>query len=628
MNLDNLKLTGVDEIHITDSLNSALLGLKITVDDNTIIPDSNELYIYVDKASKSNPTENKKTYVYNLLNSLKNVGVTSDEFILELAIEDNDAIIQTKVSRKIGISATEGNYVLDSVLNEEIESYPLTLFDGENYIYTNYNNARIEVIYPKDTEFNRLFLNNASYYEHKLKRLGELSMDDIYFKDAFTKTENKLNLEVNNINADCITSRNNKFSLDEEGNLTVNSITSKVQTNIAGEVVLEEDAATIEITNLDALNDGGVYEFIALGYTNSTTSTDIKVKINNLTSGYHHSYINASGSLSASGALTSRANYAQNVDDINEYLQTNGPNNAFPVVIEGRLYISENSSGQKKVNYTLRHFRTVSNGQSICIVGGVFSQNFDNIYSLSLSLVNGSINFTKGSRLTVFCPLRGAKGEKGEKGDIGLSNTLTIGTVTNGNEASATLTGESPNQVLNLVLPRGEKGDNGGTMTVTDVQNMITERMGTLYPVGSIYMSVASTNPSTLFGGTWEQLKDRFLLGAGDTYTSGTTGGSALLQAHTHNIPSLSGTAESNGGHTHVTSRRTSTYGSGMQSNWRCITAPGSANGDYNQVSNTESAGSHTHNITTNASTSGITGTGDAENMPPYLTVYMWKRVQ
>jgi len=55
---------------------------------------------------------------------------------------------------------------------------------------------------------------------------GILSLDDIYFKDAFTKTEDKLNLEVNNADIDCMTSRNNKFSLDSDGNLIVNSLTA------------------------------------------------------------------------------------------------------------------------------------------------------------------------------------------------------------------------------------------------------------------------------------------------------------------------------------------------------------------------------------------------------------------
>ena len=56
---------------------------------------------------------------------------------------------------------------------------------------------------------------------------------------------------------------------------------------------------------------------------------------------------------------------------------------------------------------------------------------------------------------------QGIQGPKGEKGDIGLSNTLTIGVVSKGDEASANITGDSPNQILNLVLPKGDKGDQG-----------------------------------------------------------------------------------------------------------------------------------------------------------------------
>ena len=52
-------------------------------------------------------------------------------------------------------------------------------------------------------------------------------------------------------------------------------------------------------------------------------------------------------------------------------------------------------------------------------------------------------------------------GKKGDPGATGPVNKLTIGTVTSGTEASATITGEAPNQVLNLVLKQGEKGDSG-----------------------------------------------------------------------------------------------------------------------------------------------------------------------
>ena len=57
----------------------------------------------------------------------------------------------------------------------------------------------------------------------------------------------------------------------------------------------------------------------------------------------------------------------------------------------------------------------------------------------------------------------GATGATGATGPAGPANTLTIGTVTSGVEASATITGEAPNQVLNLVLKQGDKGDKGAT---------------------------------------------------------------------------------------------------------------------------------------------------------------------
>ena len=80
-----------------------------------------------------------------------------------------------------------------------------------------------------------------------------------------------------------------------------------------------------------------------------------------------------------------------------------------------------------------------------------------------------------------------------------------------------------------------------------------------MYPVGSIYLSVNSTNPATLFGGTWVQLKDRFLLGAGSSYTNGSTGGAATvtlqssqIPAHNHKATFGSGKAASAGSHKHT----------------------------------------------------------------------------
>lgn len=73
--------------------------------------------------------------------------------------------------------------------------------------------------------------------------------------------------------------------------------------------------------------------------------------------------------------------------------------------------------------------------------------------------INDTVNDTEVSVLM----LKGEKGDKGDTGATGAANTLTIGTVTGGSSAAATITGTAPNQTLNLTLPKGDKGDTGNT---------------------------------------------------------------------------------------------------------------------------------------------------------------------
>lgn len=129
-----------------------------------------------------------------------------------------------------------------------------------------------------------------------------------------------------------------------------------------------------------------------------------------------------------------------------------------------------------------------------------------------------------------------------------------------------------------------------------------------VYPVGAIYMSVNSTNPNTLFGfGTWEQLKDRFLVGAGNTYAVNGTGGATT---HTHPLSSA--------GHADI-----SYFWTGSRNRLVMKTTSYSFTGNRytdNDVSYVD--GNHNSSVATPLS--GKTDSGST--LPPYLAVYMWKR--
>ena len=146
-----------------------------------------------------------------------------------------------------------------------------------------------------------------------------------------------------------------------------------------------------------------------------------------------------------------------------------------------------------------------------------------------------------------------------------------------------------------------------------------------IYPVGSIYLSVEDTNPSTLFGGSWVQIKDTFLLSAGDSYTGGVTGGKAIYSAD--DMPS----------HTHTRGTMNITGGFAPWSeNTTDNREPEGA--FYKQSSNQGGWGTSSGvdkdnpymNFDASRSWTGETsqsGTNTyATILPPYLVVYMWKR--
>lgn len=92
-----------------------------------------------------------------------------------------------------------------------------------------------------------------------------MNLDEIYFKDNFTKEGEKVNLEINKLEAECITSKNNKFHLDDEGNLKVNSITTiePIITEIVTDILYPIGSIYMNVNEIDPnLILGGTWERI------------------------------------------------------------------------------------------------------------------------------------------------------------------------------------------------------------------------------------------------------------------------------------------------------------------------------------------------------------------------------
>ena len=136
-----------------------------------------------------------------------------------------------------------------------------------------------------------------------------------------------------------------------------------------------------------------------------------------------------------------------------------------------------------------------------------------------------------------------------------------------------------------------------------------------VYPIGSIHMSVNSTNPSSLFGGTWEEFaKGRTLVGVDTSQTEFNSvekiGGAKThtltigeMPSHRHNIqyPLLNTGAGVN-----------SIYGMGFNAsaNGGVYTSNGPQTSGETRIGIYDTGGNQPHN-----------------NLQPYITVYMWKRV-
>ena len=186
------------------------------------------------------------------------------------------------------------------------------------------------------------------------------------------------------------------------------------------------------------------------------------------------------------------------------------------------------------------------------------------------------------------------------------------------------INGEVYNGVITLVnLSSDGRTYEAGSLPVT-----LTEKIGTsdvkvssityekraqmadvlaAYPVGSIYISVNSTSPATLFGGTWQELQGRFLLGRNSAHAAGSTGGEETHALTVNEMP---------------------THGHEMPP-WMWAVSQYFSTGNYNIPGGTTAGNATDYNTgkTLQQQNTASVGGGQAHNnMPPYLAVYMWKR--
>ncbi len=165
---------------------------------------------------------------------------------------------------------------------------------------------------------------------------------------------------------------------------------------------------------------------------------------------------------------------------------------------------------------------------------------------------------------------------------VGDKGTMTLGW------AGKTLTG---------AVASGGGGSSGGSAPVSGGVDVSTV-LGKVYPVGSIYMSVNSTSPGALFGGTWVQIEDKFLLAAGATYKAGSTGGEATHTLTQGEMPK----------HNHI------------------IYAPNGGGPDEGAALGFPEVGSSNTWWAAACMTGQTGGSAAHNNMPPYLAVYVWAR--
>lgn len=205
----------------------------------------------------------------------------------------------------------------------------------------------------------------------------------------------------------------------------------------------------------------------------------------------------------------------------------------------------------------------------------------------------------------------------------------------------------------------GTPAENTNNQVITAIQSLIAaakaEAILAAHPVGSLYWSSKSTNPGTLFGGAWVQIKDRFIYAKGDSDTVNATGGAKTVVLTIPNLPSHQHWFTPNGGvSSEFTGTRKTGYFTGRpyfrdNTNGALTKEVDGGVFRYYEKLGAETfanvsigsdqykadvvtfdytpTGSVASNFTGTRSQTELTGSGTAVNkMPPYIVKYCWER--
>ena len=135
-----------------------------------------------------------------------------------------------------------------------------------------------------------------------------------------------------------------------------------------------------------------------------------------------------------------------------------------------------------------------------------------------------------------------------------------------------------------------------GSGPAASYDGLISRMLDVFYPIGSVYISSQPTDPGTLFGGTWTRIKDTFILAAGNSFAAGATGGAASVTLTKEQMPK----------HTH-----------------KVKYTGGNANGIYGGQPGTSVSADFAYN---SLIIDYEGGDQPFNNMPPYITRYVWAR--